>query len=126
MKMNIDEINVASLAYLGDAVYELEIRNHLIIYKKSKVNDLKNESIKYVSAVSQAKILDKLIKDGKIKESELSLIKRARNYKPKSKPRYINIKLYKKATALEVLFGFLYLNNNNTRISQLIKEVFGD
>lgn len=124
--MNIDEINVASLAYLGDAVYELEIRNHLIIYKKSKVNDLKNESIKYVSAVSQAKILDKLIKDGKIKESELSLIKRARNYKPKSKPRYINIKLYKKATALEVLFGFLYLNNNNTRISQLIKEVFGD
>ena len=126
IEMNIDEINIASLAYLGDSVYELEIRNHLLANSKAKVNDLKNESIKYVSAVSQAGILDRLIENGIISSDELSLVKRARNYRPNSKPRYTDIKLYKKATALEALFGYLYLINNTNRIKQLIKEIFGD
>ena len=126
IEMNIDEINIASLAYLGDSVYELEIRNHLLANSKAKVNDLKNESIKYVSAVSQAEILDRLIENGIISSDELSLVKRARNYRPNSKPRYTDIKLYKKATALEALFGYLYLSNNTNRIKQLIKEIFGD
>ena len=126
IEMNIDEINIASLAYLGDSVYELEIRNHLLANSKAKVNDLKNESIKYVSAVSQTGILDRLIENGIISSDELSLVKRARNYRPNSKPRYTDIKLYKKATALEALFGYLYLSNNTNRIKQLIKEIFGD
>lgn len=126
IEMNIDEINIASLAYLGDSVYELEIRNHLLANSKAKVNVLKNESIKYVSAVSQAGILDRLIENGIISYDELSLVKRARNYRPNSKPRYTDIKLYKKATALEALFGYLYLSNNTNRIKQLIKEIFGD
>ena len=126
IEMNIDEINIASLAYLGDSVYELEIRNHLLANSKAKVNDLKNESIKYVSAVSQAGILDRLIENGIISYDELSLVKRARNYRTNSKPRYTDIKLYKKATALEALFGYLYLSNNTNRIKQLIKEIFGD
>lgn len=126
IEMNIDEINIASLAYLGDSVYELEIRNHLLANSKAKVNNLKNESIKYVSAVSQAGILDRLIENGIISSDELSLVKRARNYRPNSKPRYTDIKLYKKATALEALFGYLYLSNNTNRIKQLIKEIFGD
>lgn len=124
--MNIKQINIAILAYLGDSVYELEIRNFLINNKKMKVHDLQKESLKYVSAVSQAKILDKLISIGILTSDEIELIKRARNYKPNSKPRYTEIKLYKKATALEVLFGFLYLNNNYDRIKQIIKEIVGD
>ena len=123
IEMNIDEINIASLAYLGDSVYELEIRNHLLANSKAKVNDLKNESIKYVSAVSQAGILDRLIENGIISSDELSLVKRARNYRPNSKPRYTDIKLYKKATALEALFGYLYLSNNTNRIKQLINVI---
>ena len=126
IEMNIDEINIASLAYLGDSVYELEIRNHLLANSKAKVNNLKNESIKYVSAVSQAGILDRLIENGIISSDELSLVKRARNYRANSKPRDTDIKLYKKATALEALFGYLYLSNNTNRIKQLIKEIFGD
>ena len=126
IEMNIDEINIASLAYLGDSVYELEIRNHLLANSKAKVNNLKNESIKFVSAVSQAGILDRLIENGIISSDELSLVKRARNYRPNSKPRYTDIKLYKKATALEALFGYLYLSNNTNRIKQIIKEIFGD
>lgn len=125
IEMNIDEINIASLAYLGDSVYELEIRNHLLANIEVKVNGLKNESIKYVSAVSQAGILDRLIENGIISSDELSLVKRARNYRPNSKPRYTDIKSYKKATALEALFGYLYLSNNTNRIKQLIKEIFG-
>ena len=126
IEMNIDEINIASLAYLGDSVYELEIRNHLLANSKAEVNNLKNESIKFVSAVSQAGILDRLIENGIISSDELSLVKRARNYRLNSKPRYTDIKLYKKSTALEALFGYLYLSNNTNRIKQLIKEIFGD
>lgn len=124
--MNLEQINIAALAYVGDSVYELEVRECLLNIKKTNVNILKNESLKYVSAKSQAQILDKLIENNIISQEELSLIKRARNYKPKSKPRYTNIKLYKKATALEALFGFLYLCDNKKRINELIKEIFGD
>ncbi len=124
--MDLECANISKLAYIGDAIYELEIRNYLVNSNNSKVNDLKNESLKYVSAVSQAKILDRLIENNLIYDKELKLIKRARNYKPNSKPRYTNIKLYKKATALEALFGFLYLNNDINRIKQIMKEIFGD
>lgn len=124
--MNVNEINVAILAYLGDAVYELEVRNYLLSKGFFKVNDLQKESIKYVSATSQARILDKLISKNILVENELYLIKRSRNYKPKSKPRYTDIKTYKMATALETLFGSLYLNCDVNRIKQLMKEIFGD
>lgn len=124
--MDLNQINIAKLAYIGDAVYELEVRNYLLNTKKLKVNELKKESLNYVSAVSQSCILDSLIEKNLINNEELNLIKRARNYKTNSKPRYTKIKLYKKATALEALIGFLYLNNDNNRIKEIMKEIFGD
>lgn len=124
--MDVKKINVAALAYLGDAVYELEVRKYLLSQKIFKVNDLQKESVKYVSAVSQAEILNKLISNGVLTEEETMLIKRSRNYKPNSKPRYTNIKTYKMATALEALFGYLYLTDDIKRIKLLMKEIFGD
>ena len=55
--MDINEINVLVLAYLGDSIYESIVREHLIKKKISNVKDLQKESLNYVSAVSQAKIL---------------------------------------------------------------------
>ena len=52
--MNTNLINPLVLAYIGDAIYELEIRTRLVNTKINKVNDLQKESIKYVSAKSQA------------------------------------------------------------------------
>ena len=124
--MNVNEINAGILAYLGDAVYELQIRNYLITKNISHVNDLDKESVNYVSAVSQARILEELMKKTVFNDAELYTINRARNYKPNSKPKYTDIKTYKKATALEALFGMLYLQNNYERINLIMKEILGD
>ena len=123
--MNINEINAGALAYVGDAVYELIIRKYLISIKLNNVNKLQNEAIKYVSAKAQAKFLDKIIDANILTKEELSTVSRARNYKPNSKPKNTDIKTYKKATALEALFGMLYLSNNKDRLEIITKEILG-
>ncbi len=124
--MNINEINAGILAYLGDSVYEVKIRNYLIEKKYGNVNVLDKEAIKYVSANNQAIILDNLISKKIFTDEELYTINRARNYKPNSKPKNTSIKIYKKATALEALFGMLYLKKDYERISYIMKEILGD
>ena len=124
--MNYKDINPGVLAYIGDAVYELEIRKYLIESGSMKVNTLDKVAVNYVSAVSQSKILDNLIDKKILTEEELNCVTRARNYKPHSKPRYVDIKTYKKATALEALFGMLYLHDNKKRINEIMKEIKGE
>lgn len=124
--MNINEVNAGVLAYLGDAVYEVKVRNYLIEKKYGNVNMLDKEAIKYVSANNQAIILDNLISKKIFTDEELYTINRARNYKTNSKPKNTPIKIYKKATALEALFGMLYLKKDYERINYIMKEILGD
>lgn len=125
-KVNINEINAGVLAYLGDAVYEQKIRNYLVNNHFGKASYLQKEAIKYVSAKSQANILEILLEKQILTEEELYTIGRARNYKTNSKPKNTDIKTYKKATALEALFGMLYLEKNYDRIDDIIKEIVGE
>lgn len=125
-KVNINEINAGILAYLGDAVYEVKIRKYLINKKRGHANTLQNEAINYVSAQNQAKFLASLLEKEILTEEEIYTISRARNYKTNSKPKHTDIKTYKKATALEALFGMLYLKEDYERINFLIKEIIGD
>jgi ribonuclease-3 family protein len=111
------------LAYLGDAVYELYIREHLINQGFSKVNELQTESIKYVSAVSQRKILEHLETKGIFNEEEMIIINRGRNANS-HKSKSTDIITYKKATGLECLIGFLYLNDRQ-RLEIIMKEIIG-
>ena len=124
--MYIDKMNSRVLAYVGDAVYELEIRKYLVKKGACHVCELQKQAINYVSAVNQAKILDNLINNKVLNENELSIIRRAKNHKQSSKPKYANIIEYKKATALEALFGMHYLTDNKERINELVKEILGD
>ena len=101
--MNVIEINVLVLAYLGDAIYENYVRKYLINKGISNVNDLQTESIKYVSAKSQAKYLKVLMDNNFFMDDEISIIKRARNYKTTSHPKNCDIITYKYATCLEAL-----------------------
>lgn len=113
-------MNILVLAYLGDAVFELYVREHLINIGIAKVKDLQRESIKYVSAVSQVDILNKLIEDGILKDEEIEIVKRGRNaHSHQSKST--DIVTYKKATGFEALIGYLYLNDRK-RLEQLLKE----
>jgi len=77
----LNSINSLTLAYLGDAVYELYIRKYLIKKGIVKVNELQKAATSYVSAKSQSFYLEKMINDNFFEEEEKTIIKRARNHK---------------------------------------------
>ena len=114
------DYNSLTLAYIGDAVYELHIRNFLVGKGIIKVNNLQKEAIKYVSANSQREILEKLLNNEVFTEDELIVMNRARNHKGTRHPKNADIVTYKYATALEAVFGYLYLENKESRIKEII------
>ena len=123
--MDVNNINVLALAYLGDAIYEFYVREYLIRIGFSKVNMLQKEAIKYVSAKSQAKIVSHLIENGILSPSEIEIVKRGRNYKKERHPRHTNILTYKMSTGFETLIGYLYLSKNEKRMREIITYVLG-
>lgn len=121
--MNVLEVSSLALAYLGDSIYESYIREYLIKKGISHVNDLQVESLNYVSAKSQARILKDLMDKNVFTEEELTIIKRARNTKSKSHPKSCDIITYQHATSLEALFGYLKLRKNEERIEEIISKI---
>ena len=123
--MNLLEVNVLVLAYMGDTVYEDYIRKYLINKGIGNVNDLQTESLKYVSAKSQAKYLTEMMNNNMLSEKELDIVKRARNYKTTSHPKSCDIITYKYATGLEALIGYLYLDGNIERVNEIMNFIIG-
>ncbi len=121
--MNENLINPLVLAYIGDALYELEIRKYLILKKINKVNELQKQCVRYVSAKGQAAIIDKMIEQKILNENEINIYHRGRNSKVKSHPSGTDIVTYKKATGFEAVFGYLFLNNECNRINELINFI---
>ncbi len=119
-------INSLSLAYLGDAVYELYIRNYLLNKGNIKVKDLQAQAVKYVSAKAQSDFLDKMLQNEFLNETEIDVIKRARNHKCHRSPKNTDIITYKKATGLEALIGYLYMNNDKMRIEKIMNYIVGE
>lgn len=123
------EYNSLVLAYIGDAIYEVLVRKYLIDKNFVKVNDLQKYALNYVSAKNQALFLKELLDNNFFTSDEIEIIKRARNTKTHSKPKNCDILTYKHATALESVFGYLYMNNKFDRIKEIfdyiekIKEV---
>ena len=122
--MDVREVNVLVLAYLGDTIYENYVRHFLVKNGISNVNDLQKAAIKYVSAVAQAGFLTKMIDEEFLSEEEINVVKRARNYKTTSHPKNCDIVTYKYATGLEALIG--YLDLENMRIDEIMKYILGD
>lgn len=121
--MNIDTINIITLAYLGDAIYEVYIREKLIKIGITKVDELQKETIKYVSAKGQAQILKDLIDRNILTDSELDVVKRGRNNKRSIHPKHTNIITYKLSTGFEALIGYLYLSNNTERLNTILEKI---
>ena len=124
--MILEKVNVLVFAYLGDTIYEDYIRKYLIKKGIPYVDDLQKEAVKYVSASSQASFLKKLIDNNFFTEEELSVIRRARNYKSKSHPKSCDIVTYKHATALEAIIGYLELKDDKVRINEIMEQILGD
>lgn len=121
--MDVNQINSLVLAFLGDAVYEKYIRSFLIKTGINNVNKLQQESVKYVCAKAQAKWLDFLIKKELLSQEEITVIKRARNAKSSTRPKNVDVMLYKHATGLEALIGYLYMNNDYKRIDEILEVI---
>jgi len=121
--MSVNEINVLVLAYLGDTIYENYVRKFLINKGIAKVDELQKMAVKYVSAKAQANFLYEMIDNKFLSDTELGIIKRARNYKTTSHPKNCDIVTYKQATGLEALIGYLYLTNNNERIDKIMNFI---
>lgn len=121
--MNVKEINVLVLAYLGDNIYEYYIRKYLIDQKIGNVNELQKNAVLYVSAINQAKYLKQLIEKEFLTDEELEVVKRARNHKTNSHPKSCDIVTYKYATGLEALIGFLELTGNRKRIEEIMSMI---
>lgn len=123
--LNSQNLNSLALAYIGDASYELYIRKYLTSKGNYKVNDLQKLAVNYVSAKAQSNFLDKMIENNILNKEEIEIVKRARNHKVLSHPKNTSIVVYKKATGLEALIGFLELNNKS-RLNEIMEYIVGD
>lgn len=124
--MQTIEINVLVLAYLGDTIYENYVRKYLISKGIGNVNDLQKESINYVSAKSQAKFLQDMLDNNFLSDEEITVVKRARNYKTTSHPKNCDIVTYKYATGLESLIGYLDIEGKKDRIDEIMNFILGE
>lgn len=111
-----------SLAYLGDCIYELEVRKFLISLGITKVDNLHKNAIKFTSAVAQAEILDFLLETEVLTEDEIAVYKRGRNSNHTSNRRKISRVAYQKSTGFEAVIGFLYLSGDIERVIEIIKK----
>lgn len=118
-------MNNLVLAYLGDAVYELYIREYLINKGFVKVNDLQNESLKYVSAKSQSNHLERLLISGFLTDEEIETVKRGRNMSS-HRSKSTDIITYKRSTGLECLIGSLRIDKKENRIKEIMEFIVGD
>ena len=121
--MDIKMINVITLAYLGDAIYEVYIREKMIKEAPLKVEQLQKKAINYVSAKAQAKILSNLIDTNALTDEELDIVKRGRNYKRSGHPKNTDIITYKLSTGFETLIGYLYLSGKKTRLREILELI---
>ncbi len=124
-EMNLMEMNVLVLAYLGDTVYENYVRRYLISLGITNVNELQKRAVTYVSAKRQSMFVRCLIEQDFFTNQEIDIIKRARNYKTCSHPKNTSIIDYKYATGLESLLGFLTLDGKEERVATIMQKILG-
>lgn len=115
-----DEIRAISsigLAHLGDAVYELLVRTYLCAHGKATGKGLHRATIELVCAPAQARSAEKILP--RLTEEEQAVFRRGRNANVHSIPQHASRAEYQQATALEALFGWLYLRGERGRIEEL-------
>lgn len=106
------------LAYLGDTVYDLYVRSHLV-QQGGRVGKMHRQAIRLVCAHAQAEALTRIQED--LTEEEANVVRRARNVH-QSPPKNADPADYQKATGLEALIGYLYASGREERLEALLKK----
>ena len=109
-----------ALAFVGDGVYDLFVRERLVCEANRPVKKLNEEKVSIVRCSSQAKLVEKLMPI--LTEEELDVLKRGRNAHTQHIPKNATSADYHSATALEALLGYLYLAGRIERIRELLKS----
>ncbi len=120
-KIQPRQLSPFNLAFIGDCIYEILVREALVCEANRPVNELHRESVKYVSAKAQTEAYAK-IKD-MLTEEETAQFKRGRNAKVGHSPKSATDAEYHTATGIEALFGYLYLSGKTERIKQLFAAI---
>ena len=120
--MDLLTLGTPELAYLGDSVIELLVRHRLIENGVRGAGELNAAAKKFVTAQAQADAAQKILP--LLTEEEAAAFRRAKNHKTKSVPKSASPAQYHLATALEALFAYLYLKNENQRINALFDIAF--
>ena len=113
-----------SLAYIGDCIYDLVVRTVLITHEGGKHGSLHNKATRIVNAQSQADLIDAI--ESELTDEERAVYHRGRNANNTSKAKNASIVAYRKATGLEALIGYLYLEGRHDRLVELMKLGMGD
>lgn len=107
------------LAYMGDSVMSLQVREYLIKKGITQPSKLLKHSIEFVSAANQAVFMKHLLDEKCLNEEEFLVFRRGFNHKFRSKAKNANITEYKYSTALEALWGYWYLKGDETKLTQM-------
>lgn len=121
--MQVQLYNGLSLAYIGDAIYELYIRKYILSLGYTKVKDLHKRVTEFTCGEAQAKAMYHLLNENLLSDEEINYYKRGRNSHVNSNRKNIDIKTYLDATGFEALIGYLYLDNQIERLEEIINIV---
>ena len=113
-------VNPVALAFVGDAVYSLFVREKLIFEKDSKSGELNKLATNSVNACAQAEFVKEILP--LLTEEELGIFKRARNAKKGTKAKHATVAEYNASTGFEALLGYLYLTGDNDRLNFLLNK----
>lgn len=118
-KLRAELLNGIALAYAGDAVYEVFVRDHLLLMGITKPGELQRNAVKFVSAKAQAFLISEMEKENFLTTEELSYFKRGRNAHSKTTAKNTDVITYRISTGFEAVFGFNHLMGNETRVKEL-------
>lgn len=121
--MRIDLLNGSTLAFVGDAVLSLYVREYLVNKGLTKTKELQEYSVRFVRAQAQAEYVQYLIKNEMLSEEEHKVYLRGRNHKSDTKAKNTDIVTYRHATGFEALIGHLHLYHEQARLDDLFNQM---
>lgn len=122
MGLDVKQLKSLALAYMGDAVYEVHVREHLIQSGQIKPNNLHKQAITFVSAKGQAKVILDWLDKSLLSEEEEQIVRRGRNANSGSIPKNTSVQTYRYSTAFEALLGYHHLQKNEDRLTELMDK----
>ena len=115
-------MSLYQLSFLGDAVFELMVREYIISKNIVKLNDLQKCTLSFVTAKKQGYFVKCLIENGILSEDEIDIVRRGRNLKTHKSPKNCDAVTYKYSTAFEILVGYLYVNDRD-RLNEIFNYI---